>query len=311
VAHVHTLGPDIPSGWAQTTNVYNQTSTLTLPADVTASGFYITNVRNYIVGNAASGVSGKVCESPSACRKFNLLTLFRHWLIPSMQGWAGFAFPSLATALGPHRTLVFRPANEISLTLDGNTAHSTGMWWDHAGAFYFGGSLYYPDASSMLQYNPGRSFNFWRDDRRPCSVNSCAAPYNDCAYGCPESKESWVRMTNSKAFLTAGVGVVRLLALPPSHRLKITILSSSPLSPSAKRTRGQVEWSLSTLNHTMLACPSKPCRPAFGSTKCSRFAAQENRWGCQTAQRQRGSRGAASTGESCPRHIFRTHFNKT
>jgi hypothetical protein len=84
------------------------------------------------------------------------------------------------------------------------------MWWDHAGAFYFGGSLYYPDAnSSLLQYNPGRSFNFWRDDRRPCSVNNCAAPYNDCAYGCPESKESWVRMTNSKAFLTAGVGVVR------------------------------------------------------------------------------------------------------
>jgi hypothetical protein len=57
VAHVHTLGPEIPSGWAQTTNMYNQTSTLTLPADVTASGFYITNVRNYIFGNAASGVS--------------------------------------------------------------------------------------------------------------------------------------------------------------------------------------------------------------------------------------------------------------
>ena len=58
VAHVHTLGPDMPSGChGQTTRYYNQTSDLTLPADVTASGFYITNVHNYIIGNAASGVS--------------------------------------------------------------------------------------------------------------------------------------------------------------------------------------------------------------------------------------------------------------
>jgi hypothetical protein len=130
---------------------------------------------------------------------------------------------------------MYRPANEISLRLDGNTAHSTGFWWDHAGAFYFGGSLYYPDGSSLLQYNPGRSFNFYRDDRRPCSVNNCAAPYNDCAYGCPESKESWVRMTNSKAFLTAGVGVVRDMSLSidwlqqrerlPSHALFLPFLT--------------------------------------------------------------------------------------
>jgi G8 domain len=55
-AHIHTLGPDIPRGWAQTTKTYREGPELTLPADVTASGFYITNVFNNIIGNAASGV---------------------------------------------------------------------------------------------------------------------------------------------------------------------------------------------------------------------------------------------------------------
>jgi hypothetical protein len=63
-AHIHSIGPDIPSGWAQTTDVYDQTSSLTLPADVTASGFYITNLRNFIFGNAASGVRTRVPCAP-------------------------------------------------------------------------------------------------------------------------------------------------------------------------------------------------------------------------------------------------------
>jgi hypothetical protein len=125
------------------------------------------------------------------------------------QGWSGFAFPSLRTPLGPHKDLVYRPSNAVGLKLDGNTAHSTGLWWTHAGAFYFGGALYYTDvAKTKLQYNPGRSFDFYRDARRPCNVNACDEPHDDCAYGCPESQEAWLRMTNSKAFLTAGVGLV-------------------------------------------------------------------------------------------------------
>jgi G8 domain len=56
-AHVHTMGPDVATGcWGQTIEPYNQSSSMILPADVTASGFYITNIRNFIVGNAASGV---------------------------------------------------------------------------------------------------------------------------------------------------------------------------------------------------------------------------------------------------------------
>lgn len=62
-AHIHTLGPNIPSGWSQGLSDYDESAVagqeLTLPADVTASGFYITNVHNNIIGNAASGVSGR------------------------------------------------------------------------------------------------------------------------------------------------------------------------------------------------------------------------------------------------------------
>ena len=59
-AHIHMLGPNIPTDQGQLLNDYVQSavagSELTLPADVTASGFYITNVHNYLIGNAASGV---------------------------------------------------------------------------------------------------------------------------------------------------------------------------------------------------------------------------------------------------------------
>ena len=71
-AHVHFMdSPAIGSG--QNVPVVNETASLTLPADITASGFYITNMHNDIIGNAASG------------------------------GWAGFAFPVLQTPVGPHR----------------------------------------------------------------------------------------------------------------------------------------------------------------------------------------------------------------
>jgi G8 domain len=55
-AHIHTIGPAMVRGFGQKTYQYVEGPNLTLPADVTASGFYITNVHNNIVGNAASGV---------------------------------------------------------------------------------------------------------------------------------------------------------------------------------------------------------------------------------------------------------------
>jgi hypothetical protein len=107
VAHVHTLGPDIPSGWAQTTNMYNQTSTLTLPADVTASGFYITNVRNYIFGNAASGVSGNERKTTPLRITFwwtNIETLTAFLHRPMLRCRDGLGSPSRALRLRSDHT---------------------------------------------------------------------------------------------------------------------------------------------------------------------------------------------------------------
>ena len=92
---VHIIGI-AASGSGQKTSLTYQSPTLTLPADVTASGYYITNMHNNVIGNAASG------------------------------GWAGFAFPVLYSPTGSHKGLRFRPCNRLAMTIDGNTAHSTG-----------------------------------------------------------------------------------------------------------------------------------------------------------------------------------------
>jgi G8 domain len=56
-AHIHAIGPKPPNGGgSQSISPTGQGPQLTLPADITASGFYITNVRNNLIGNAASGV---------------------------------------------------------------------------------------------------------------------------------------------------------------------------------------------------------------------------------------------------------------
>ena len=73
-AHIHFLGSPA-RGSGQFIGDVDQADDLRLPADVTASGFYITNAHNYLVGNAASG------------------------------GWSGFAFPELPTPIKSHRHL--------------------------------------------------------------------------------------------------------------------------------------------------------------------------------------------------------------
>ena len=108
--------------------------TLLLPADATASGFYITNAHNRFVGNAASG------------------------------GWAGFAFPSLPAPVSQHRHWRgFAPSMRPTLEFRGNSAHSSGYYWSAAGCLYVGGVLSYgpPDApGDELLYNPGRASSF-------------------------------------------------------------------------------------------------------------------------------------------------------
>ena len=57
-SHIHFIpGPDGSPGRSngQTCADVHQSDHLSLPADVTAAGFYITNAHNTLVGNAASG----------------------------------------------------------------------------------------------------------------------------------------------------------------------------------------------------------------------------------------------------------------
>jgi hypothetical protein len=162
-AHIHFISsPAIGRG--QQVNTVVESLTLTLPADITASGFYITNVHNRIIGNVAVG------------------------------GWSGFAFPVLNKPVGLHRDLVdFNPSERTTLEVDGNTAHSTAHFWEHAAGFYFGGSLYY-NGDGVLEYNAGRDRT---NNRNPCIVDEDTA----------KCEAAWNRITNSKIFLVANVGI--------------------------------------------------------------------------------------------------------
>lgn len=170
-ALVHTIGTPA-TGNGQVTPLAYQSPYLTLPADVSASGYYITNMHNNIIGNAASG------------------------------GWAGFAFPVLYTPLGPHKNDNFRPSNRLSLTIDGNTAHSSGWWWGHAGGFYIGGALYYAANGQTLIYNAGRDQSHTRS---ACLKDRCAA--GNCNDYCTPKDRAWNRLTNTKTFLMSSVGL--------------------------------------------------------------------------------------------------------
>ena len=99
---------------------------LIVPSDITASAFYITNAYNTYIGNAASG------------------------------GWCGFAFPYLATPLNENFGVKMVPNTRPVKLFDGNSAHSTGYWWDNAGGIYVGGVFLVDSTGSNPTYNPGR-----------------------------------------------------------------------------------------------------------------------------------------------------------
>ena len=83
------------------------------------------------------------------------------------------------------------PCDRPTLEFEGNSAHSTGYWWGLGTALYVGGTLKFANStSSVLVYNPGRSFS---DVHRTCSATSC-------------SKIGYLRLANSKIFLT-NVGI--------------------------------------------------------------------------------------------------------
>jgi hypothetical protein len=141
-AHIHVLGaPQNPSlglngddFYGQTLSFYPATSSLLIPSDIAAGCFYVTNMYNTLVGNAASG------------------------------GWTGFSFPSLPLPIQDFNTVTnMCPANRPFQTpFRGNSAHSSGFWWGSGAAFYFGGELTYTDSTlTTLTYTAGRTYYYY------------------------------------------------------------------------------------------------------------------------------------------------------
>jgi hypothetical protein len=127
-AHVHPIGKTLfDFDNPQTFEDVSASSNLAIPVDVAASPFYISNLYNNVTGNAASG------------------------------GWSGFAFPSLEEVIGSQKGYndAYIPMDRPSLSIDGNSAHSTGYWWNLGSCFYNGGFLRY--SGSTLVYNGGRN----------------------------------------------------------------------------------------------------------------------------------------------------------
>ena len=127
-AHVHPIGKTLfDFKEPQTFFDVSASSKLAVPVDVAASPFYISNLYNNVTGNAASG------------------------------GWSGFAFPSLEEVIGDQKGYndAYIPMDRPSLSIDGNSAHSTGYWWNLGSCFYNGGFLRY--SGSTLVYNGGRN----------------------------------------------------------------------------------------------------------------------------------------------------------
>jgi len=127
-AHVHPIYKPADGGYGQGGEQFNESQALVVPADTSASGFYILNAFNTIVGNAASG------------------------------GWSGFAFPNAPEPIGLHRGSLGRnnPLNRPTLRFSGNTAHSSGFYWKgHGSCFYTGAWLSY-EYGNRLHYDSGR-----------------------------------------------------------------------------------------------------------------------------------------------------------
>lgn len=115
--------------WGQYLEFYKETPTLILPSDMSGACFYITNTYNDIFGNAASG------------------------------GWTGFAMPALPLPVKFFRHITnMSPANRpFRSPFRGNSAHSSGYWWQSAGSFYVGGELTH-DEKGILTYTAGRRY---------------------------------------------------------------------------------------------------------------------------------------------------------
>ncbi|KAM9977778.1 hypothetical protein ACTFIR_011650 [Dictyostelium discoideum] len=153
-SYVHPIGKPA-GGPSQTGEIFQQSDSLTQPADSAAGCYYITNAYNSLVGNAASG------------------------------GWSGFAFPNLDKPIGNHRTISIIPSQFPLKEFTGNTAHSSGYYFEEGGSIYVGGNLTFNEATQLLTYNSGRfsRSTFFNGTKK-------------------DGNERWMRFNNTKIYLS-------------------------------------------------------------------------------------------------------------
>jgi len=134
MAFVHPIFQPANGGWGQGGETFLAQTGLLIPADTSAAGFYALNAHNAWIGNAASG------------------------------GWSGFVWPNAPTPIGDYRrplpsdhpTNPWQPMNRPLLRFVGNSAHSSGAYWDgHGSCAYVGAWLDYD--GNTLRYNSGRN----------------------------------------------------------------------------------------------------------------------------------------------------------
>jgi len=153
-----------------------QTDSISVPADHTASGFYVSNAYNYIIGNAASG------------------------------GWAGIQFPILPQPVDPFlRFNGVVPKDRPALLISGNSVHSSSWFSINSGAFYSGGSLYFEETdteSRTLKYNAGRvgTNRLTRDTRDEDNSPIWFKVYNSTAWLVNVGATGWGRRSEYHGF---------------------------------------------------------------------------------------------------------------
>jgi len=174
VAFVHSIDGTVIMSATETGS--EQTSTISVPADHTASPYYISNVHNYIIGNAASG------------------------------GWAGMQFPILPQPADPKlRFNGVVPKDRPSLLISGNSVHSSSWFGLNTGSYYSGGSLYWEEDDSQsvtLKYNAGRvgTARLTRDTKGDGGENVWFKVYNSTAWLVNVGATGWGRRSEYRGF---------------------------------------------------------------------------------------------------------------
>eukprot|EP00882_Tetradesmus_deserticola_P022929 GHRQ01024934.1.p1 GENE.GHRQ01024934.1~~GHRQ01024934.1.p1 ORF type:complete len:160 (-),score=43.06 GHRQ01024934.1:567-1046(-) len=89
-------------------------------------------------------------SAPQSLDEFLLLIIISRRLDNAASGgFSGFTFPHAPRAIKDHRNIKqpngypFDPSTRPFLLFKGNSAHSTGYFWEHNAAVYMGGMLFY------------------------------------------------------------------------------------------------------------------------------------------------------------------------